>query len=95
MRKIWVYSEKPVGLVDRSTLDKDGNPFYLSIDKKMADKKIPVEVPDNDFFNGKINEKTILLYPDQAKAKKKTKKKSKFDEPEMVEQADEEIAMAE
>ena len=66
-KPMWVMAPagKPVHLTD-----KIGKQDYtaMSISEEMADKGIPVSVPNDDFFNGKIAEKVIQLYPDQDKA---------------------------
>ena len=54
MKKMWVISAKgkALGLVDRV----GGEYFHMSISEKMGEEKTPVEVPDDDFFNKKIQE---------------------------------------
>ena len=63
---IWVYAKKPVGLTDR--IGK-AEYFPICFSKQMVEQEIPLEVPDDDFVNGKIAERLIFKYPDQSKAK--------------------------
>lgn len=45
--------------------------WHMSITEEMAKKGTPVEVPDNDFFRGKIAEKNMLREVSQKDAKPK------------------------
>ena len=54
MKKIWITADKPVGF---SCPTGKGEFFHAAITQKMIDKKEPLEVPDNDFFNAKLREK--------------------------------------
>jgi len=66
MKKMWVISAtgKALGLVDRV----DGKYFHMSISQKMAENETPVEVPDDDFFNKKIQEKLLKKVLKKSKA---------------------------
>ena len=54
MKKIFITADKPVGFACPTG---KGGFFHAAITQKMIDKKEPLEVPDNDFFNAKLREK--------------------------------------
>ena len=76
---IWVKSNdkdnegdvKAMHLTDFSHVEDNGDsPFVLDITGEMAKADIPVKVPDNIFFRGKIGEGLIVQVIDENEAEK-------------------------
>lgn len=77
MSKIWVYSAtgRPVHLVDKDVTTTSGDYFRLSIDKRMAENQISVEVEETDLIDNAINIHKILKTDNNDDAARKKSEK--------------------
>ena len=72
MDTMWVVGVgHAVGLVNREHAMPGEEYFHASFSKRMVDEQIPIQVPADTFFNGKVGEGLLRVIEDNTKAARK------------------------
>ena len=66
-------SKRPIFLMETDWSPETKDPKDYSLSKDMADKEIPIDLPENEFIAGLAAEKLIYAVKDQKKAAEKAK----------------------